>query len=451
MLLSRSEIAAVNRKSYDITPVGASLPEVRTRGRRGHVGNSRLPVGVQEVRASVTAPDGWTILVVNVGSSTLKFGIFPCIGGEDPLLRGVLEYSGPAGGELRITDTSETTSSIPIVAARDTAAGAVLEFLKGHALFPSVRAAGHRLVHGGARLRTPVRISTEVRSLLDEVIPLAPNHLPEELRAIDQLSALAPSLVQLACFDTAFHGDVPVMARMFGLPRRLAREGIVRYGFHGLSCEWVVETLRNSGDLASRTIIAHLGNGASITAVLNGRSVDTSMGMTPSGGLVMGTRSGDLDPGVVLYLLRSAGFSVSELDDAVNRNGGLLGISESSSDVRELLAASSTDARAEDAIAVFCYQAAKFIGASAAVLGGIDALVFTGGIGERSPEVRERVCERLGFMRIHIDPVLNRENASTISAGQGSVVVRTMKTQEEVMIARHVREFLRNSPIPLEA
>jgi acetate kinase len=403
--------------------------------------------GSKEARTSMTASDRWTILAVNVGSSTLKFGIFPWVGGDDPLLRGVLEYSGSAGGELRITDTSETTSSLPIVAARDTAAAAVLGFLKGHELFHSIRAAGHRLVHGGTKLRNPVRISTEVRSLLEEVIPLAPDHLPAELRAIDELSARAPSLIQLACFDTAFHGDVPAVARMFGLPRQLAREGVVRYGFHGLSCEWIVETLRKRGDLAARTLIAHLGNGASITAVLNGSSIDTSMGMTPSGGLVMGTRSGDLDPGVALYLLRSAGFSVSELDDAVNRNGGLLGISESSSDVRELLAASSTDSRAEDAIEVFCYQAAKFIGAYATALGGIDALVFTGGIGERSPEVRERICRRLGFLKIHIDPVLNRANASTISAGHSSAMVRAMKTQEEVMIARQVREFFRNSPI----
>jgi acetate kinase len=250
------------------------------------------------------------------------------------------------------------------------------------------------------------------------------------------------------CFDTAFHSGLPTVARVFGLPRRLSNSGVVRYGFHGLSYEYVTEDLRARGELQPRTVVAHLGNGASIAALLDGVSIDTSMGMTPSGGIVMSTRSGDLDPGVMLYLLRSRGFSVSSLDDATNREGGLLGISETSSDVRDLLAASSMDSRAADAIDVFCYQARKFIGAYAAALGGIDALVFTGGIGEHSPEIRARICEKLDFLGIRIDPVLNTTNAANISAAHSRVVIRTVSTNEEVVIARHVRKSLAGTGIP---
>jgi len=390
----------------------------------------------------VTQPDERTILVLNVGSSTLKFGLFPLVEGDDALLHGVLEYSGPTTGQLRITKTGGRGESRQLAADRDSAAAQLLHYLKGESLFTSIQAVGHRLVHGGAKLREPVRIDADVRALLDEVIPLAPNHLPAELRAIDEVSRAAPSLVQVACFDTAFHGAMPSVARLFGLPRRLSDSGVVRYGFHGLSYEYVTEELRARGELPPRTVVAHLGNGASIAAVRDGVSVDTSMGMTPSGGLVMSTRSGDLDPGVMLYLLRSCGLSVSDLDDATNRRGGLLGISETSSDVRDLVAASANDSRARDAIDVFCYQVRKFIGAYAAVLGGIDALVFTGGIGEHSAVVRAGICEKLDFLGIRIDPRLNSSNAPIISSDEGEVVIRTVKTREEVMIARRVRESL---------
>ncbi len=281
----------------------------------------------------MTAADERSILALNVGSSTLKFGLFPLAEGDDALLHGVLDYSGPTTGQLRITDSTGHSESREMVVNRDSAAGELLHYLSNHALFASIQSVGHRLVHGGSRLRQPVRIDGGVRALLEDVIPLAPDHLPAELRAIDEVLRVAPSLVQVACFDTAFHSEMPVVARLFGLPRRLSNSGVVRYGFHGLSYEYVVQELRKRGELPARTIVAHLGNGASIAAILNGACVDTSMGMTPSGGLVMSTRSGDLDPGVMLYLLRSRGFSVSELDDAINREGGLLGISEFSSDV----------------------------------------------------------------------------------------------------------------------
>jgi acetate kinase len=323
----------------------------------------------------------------------------------------------------------------------------LLHALEEKPLFRSARAVGHRLVHGGSTLRKPVHVDARVRSLLEDLVPLAPDHLPSELRAIDEVSRLHPSLVQVACFDTAFHSGLPAVARLFGLPRALTDSGVVRYGFHGLSYEYVATTLRERGELPSRTIVAHLGNGASITAILDGVSVDTSMGMTPAGGLVMSTRSGDLDPGVLLYLARARGFSTAKLDDAINRSGGLRGISESSGDVRDLLAARASDTRARDAIDVFCYQARKFIGAYTAALGGIDLLVFTGGIGEHSPEVRASICDKLDFLGILIDAPLNRTGQPVISAAQSRVRVRTLKTQEEVMIARHVRESLAGRPI----
>jgi acetate kinase len=398
-------------------------------------------------RWPLSTADQRSILTLNVGSSTVKFGLFPVVESDDALLQGVLEYSDSATAELRITDSTGRSDSIQVVASRTSATAELLHFLTGHPLFASVQSVGHRLVHGGPKLRKPVRVDANVRAQLEEVIPFAPQHLPAELRAIDEVSRLAPSLVQIACFDTAFHSEIPTVARLFGLPRRLSNSGVVRFGFHGLSYEYVTSHLREHGELPPRTLVAHLGNGASIAAVLDGVCIDTSMGMTPSGGLVMSTRSGDLDPGVMLYLLRSRGCSASDLDDAINAKGGMLGISESSSDVRALLAASSTDSRAEDAIQIFCYQARKFIGAYAAVLGGVDALVFTGGIGEHSPEVRARICKGMAFLGIEIDPELNRANASVISTGHSGVVIRILKTREEVMIAWHVRESLSHPSI----
>jgi acetate kinase len=389
-----------------------------------------------------------SILVLNVGSSTLKFGVFPLVGGDEPLLRGVVEYAGPNAGQVRITDSAGRSDSRQLNVDRASAPAQLIHHLKQHYSLASIQAVGHRLVHGGSRLVTPVRIDASVRAMLEDVIPLAPDHLPTELRAIDEVSRLSSSLVQIACFDTAFHSGMPSVARIFGLPRRLSNSGVVRYGFHGLSYEYVTSDLRRRGELPRRTIVAHLGNGASLVALRDGISIDTSMGMTPAGGIAMSTRSGDLDPGVILYLLRSRNFSTSDLDEAVNRDGGLLGISELSSDVRALLTARSTDSRAADAIDVFCYQARKCIGSFAAALGGVDALVFSGGIGEHSPEVRAQICKDMEFLGIAIDPALNDANAPLISAERGTVQIQIVNTREEVMIARHVRAALANNHIP---
>jgi acetate kinase len=389
----------------------------------------------------VTAPGEPSILILNVGSSTLKFGLFPLAEGDDPLLHGVLEYAGREGGQLRLVYSGERKQeSVRVAATRESAARELLDYLERSSLFKSVRAIGHRLVHGGPKLRAPVVIDKRVRALLEEVVPLAPDHLPTELGAIDEVARFASGVTQVACFDTAFHSGMPRVARLFGLPRSLLDSGVIRYGFHGLSYEYVTDALRKRGELPAHTVVAHLGNGASIAAVRDGIGIDTTMGLTPTGGMVMSTRSGDLDPGILLYLLRSRGFSADDVDDVTKHKGGLLGISDSSSDVRDLLAARANDAKAEEAIGVFCYQAKKFIGGYAAALGGIDALVFTGGIGERSPEVRGRICEGLGFLGIEIDAASNGENAETISATGSKVRVRTIKTNEEAMIARHTRQ-----------
>ena len=378
------------------------------------------------------------ILAINVGSSTVKFAVFRLAEGDDALLAGVIEHSG----RMRTTD-SEGRSDLRMLDLRGRSIVAALtEDLNDNQLLAAIDAVGHRLVHGGTKLLTPVRIDVEVRAMLDELIPLAPDHLPAEIRAIDDVSRVAPSLPQIACFDTAFHARMPLVARLFGLPRSLADSGVVRFGFHGLSYDYVSTELRRRGELRRRTIVAHLGNGSSIVALLDGISIDTSMGMTPTGGLVMGTRSGDLDPGVLLYLLRSRGFSTSDLEGAVNVDGGLLGISEMTADVRDLLEAQSTSRGASEAIEVFCYQARKMIGAYAAALGGVDALVFTGGIGENSPAVRAAICEELWFLGVELDPEQNRANVSTISTSAGRVRVSVVRTNEEAVIARYVRQAL---------
>lgn len=387
-----------------------------------------------------------SILVLNVGSSTLKFGVFTLAAGDDALLRGVLDTSGQKAGELRTIDTSGRSKSVRIAGRPDAAIGEVLRVISDQLGLDRIEAVGHRLVHGGSTMRAPVRVDGGVRAELERLLPLAPEHLPGELSAIDEVSRYDPALVQIACFDTSFHSSLPTVAQLFGIPRELSDSGVVRYGFHGLSYEYITTTLRERGDLPPRVIIAHLGNGASLCAVRDGASIDTSMGMTPAGGVVMSTRSGDLDPGVLLYLMRSRDFSRQQLEDATDRRGGLLGISALSGDVRELLAASARNQHAREAIEVFSYGVRKFVGAYAAALGGLDALVFTGGIGEHSAEIRDAVCKDLGFLGIELDAGLNNVSAPLISAPASRVLVRVEHTLEDVMIARHVRSLLSAVP-----
>jgi acetate kinase len=389
------------------------------------------------------------VLTINTGSSSLKAALYQDgrpHRGEDPirLLSADARQLGQAGTRFTVKDASghPLASQTRPLADHAAALEQFFEWLKAGQYGTSVAAVGHRLVHGGLKYRAPLRITGGVIGELEALVPLAPVHLPQALGGIIQAQRLWPDAQQVACFDTAFHADLPERARILPLSRKLADEGIVRFGFHGLSCEYLVARLREleGNSAGGRAVLAHLGNGASITAVDRGRGIDTSMGLTPAGGIVMGTRSGDLDPGVLIYLLNQ-GRTPAELDRLVNAGSGLLGLSEISGDMRVLLERQD-DPRAAEAIEIFCYHAQKFIGAYAAALGGLDTLVFTGGIGENAPLVRKRICAGLEFLGIEIDEPQNAAAAELISPPSGRVAVRVIKTDEDLVIARHTCRLL---------
>jgi len=296
-------------------------------------------------------------------------------------------------------------------------------------------AIGHRVVHGMLHSQ-PERVSAVLLTELRSIAPLDPEHLPREIELIEAMQRQYPNVPQVACFDTAFHRSMPPEATLLPIPRRYAAKGVQRYGFHGLSYTFLMQELARLGDGAAaqgRVILAHLGSGASLAAVLNGRSIDTSMGFTPAAGLVMGTRSGDLDPGLAGYLMNCEAMNAAQFQTMVNDKSGLIGISETSADVRDLLDRETTDSRAREAIAIFCYQAKKWIGAYTAALGGLDTLVFAGGIGENAAAVRRRICDGLQCIGIELDEARNAEHAACISSGR--VVVRVIRTDEESVIA----------------
>jgi acetate kinase len=298
-------------------------------------------------------------------------------------------------------------------------------------------AAGHRIVHGGPKFIGPQLIDEKLKAGLKELIPFAPLHLPHQMAMIEAVAAHFPDLPQVACFDTAFHSGMPELAQRFALPQKLWEQGIRRYGFHGLSYEYVVGKL--GPELGRRAIIAHLGNGASMVALKDGFPMDTSMGLTPTGGFMMGTRSGDLDPGILIHLLK-AGYSAAGLEKLVDHQAGLLGVSGQTSDMKALLQKSETDNAARMAVAMFAYQARKFIGAYAAVLNGLDTLVFTGGIGERAAAVRRDICSGLEYLGVALDTVANGQNDQVISLPASKCTVRVVQTDEDLMIARHTLE-----------
>ena len=309
----------------------------------------------------------------------------------------------------------------------------------------ALNAVGHRVVHGGPKYYKPQRITAEMVTDLKQLSPFDPDHMPEEILLTEAFHRRFPDLPQVACFDTAFHHDLPRVAQMLPIPRRYEAQGVRRYGFHGLSYEFLMEELgRLAGpDVAQgRVILAHLGNGASLAAVRTGKSIDTSMSFTPTAGVPMSTRTGDLDPGLVWYLARTEKMSSKEFNDMVNFQSGLLGISETSSDMRDLLKHEKQDVRSAEAVALFCYQVKKWIGAFAAALGGLDTLVFAGGIGENAPPVRARICEGLGFLGIELEEKRNAANECVISTAASRVVVRVIRTDEELMIAKTVCQVL---------
>jgi acetate kinase len=382
------------------------------------------------------------LLTINGGSSSIKFALYKV---GEPLKRGLhgkVDRIGLSGTNLTFTDLDgKPQPSLALTAAdHKSAANFLIDWLQKRTGFESVQAVGHRVVHG-MKHTAPEVVTQELLDELHRIRPYDPEHLPREIELIEAFRQRHPQLPQLACFDTAFHRDMPRVAKLLPIPRRFDAKGIQRYGFHGLSYAYLMEELAHLGDPAAtqgRVILAHLGNGASMAAVRDGKSLDTSMGFTPTAGLVMSTRSGDLDPGLAPYLARTEQMTTSQFYKMVNHESGLLGVSETSSDMRDLLDHEKQDVRAAEAVALFCYQAKKWIGSFAAALGGLDTLVFAGGIGENASVVRARICEGLNFLGIELNASRNAETAAVISTQTSRATVRVIRTDEELMIARSV-------------
>ncbi len=402
------------------------------------------------------------LLAVNGGSSSLRCSLFRSeadgaagealvrmlgvhverVGADDPVLTGrTAQGAGSA--------TRPVSQEAPLKAAQAAdhvrALQAALDWMAGHVALDAVAAVGLRIVHGGPRCLSTQEATPALREELERIAPFAPEHVPAQIALLDACTRRFPEAARVLCFDTAFHRDLPREAHILALPRRLLREGVRRYGFHGLSCAFLMHELQRVGSVqeaGGRVILAHLGHGASLTAVRNGASLDTSMGFTPAAGIPMSTRSGDLDPGLVNYLARTEGQTADRFDDMVNRRSGLLGVSETSGDMRALLALEPRDPRAADAVALFCYQARKTVGAFTAALGGLDTLVFAGGIGENAPTIRARICEGLQCLGLVLDEQRNAAGADILSRDDSRVRVRLIRTDEELQIAREVALLL---------
>jgi acetate kinase len=381
-----------------------------------------------------------SVLTINRGSSSVKFALYHTGEPLKLIQYGSVDRIGLPDTNLTFSNSKGNQKGNLILKSSDTRSTSnfLIDWLEEQNGFSSVRAVGHRVVHGMHHTQ-PELITNELLDELHSITPYDPDHLPGEIELIEAFRRRHPKLTQVACFDTAFHSSMPRVAKLLPIPRRFDAKGIRRYGFHGLSYTYLMEKLSHvegTNVANGRVILAHLGNGASLVAVREGKSIDTSMGFTPAGGLTMGTRPGDLDPGVAWYLMRSENLTPKEFSNLINHDSGLLGISETSSDMQDLLAKESADARAAEAVALFCYQAKKWIGAFTAALGGLDTLVFSGGIGENSPAVRSRICEGLGFLGIELEEKRNMANATVISKDNGRTAVRVIHTDEELMMAR---------------
>jgi acetate kinase len=393
------------------------------------------------------ADDQSRILAINSGSSSLKVSLYAINGAENVLLSLEVRRIGIAGGRIRAVDARGQVLLDQALEAPDHAAALRLTLAWLRSQDQRIDAIGHRIVHGGPRYSEPQLVTPELVSALRELVPLDPDHLPQAIRAIEAVDEEHPSLPQVACFDTAFHRRMPAVAQVCPLPERFHDEGVQRYGFHGLSYEYILSELQHLEPALAdgRIVIAHLGNGASMAAVHRGHSVDTSMGFTPTAGLLMGTRSGDIDPGVLLYLLEERKMTVAAVSDLLNKKSGLLGVSGLSEDMQDLLARENDDPRAALAVDLFCHRAKKYLGAYAAALGGLDMVVFTGGIGEHAAPVRERICSGLEFMGLVMDPAANQANAPVISTQNSQTQIRVIKTNEELVIARHAARLVGRS------
>lgn len=386
------------------------------------------------------------LLTINAGSSSLKAGVFAADEKLERRYSANVERIGTAEAELKIHHhASARTETFQIDAHDHRAAGDALARWLEKTHGSALAAVAHRVVHGGPDYGAPVQVTEEVLGDLRKLSPFDPDHMPAELALIDAYRNRFPSVPHVACFDTAFHRELPRVARLFPIPRKFEAKGVRRYGFHGLSYAFLVEEIgRIAGAVAAqgRLVLAHLGSGASLAAVREGRSIDTTMGFTPAGGIPMSTRSGDLDPGLGWYLASRENISPEVFNGMVNHESGLLGISETSADIRDLLAHEATDPRAAEAVAIFCYQVRKAVGALAAALGGIDTLVFSGGIGENSAEIRARICAGLNFLGIKITAERNAAHAGVISPTGERITVRVIRTDEELMMAREVQRLL---------
>jgi len=384
------------------------------------------------------------ILVLNAGSSSLKFALFA---GEARLCVGLIDRLGGAAGAqahliARGADGASMIARDLPTSAHEPALAALLDWLAEGSGLPAPAAAGHRVVHGGSRYAAPVRIDAAVIEALEGLVPLAPLHQPHNVAAIRAVTAARPALPQVACFDTGFHADQPRLATLFALPHAYAERGVRRYGFHGLSYEFIAEALKaiDPPAAAGRTIVCHLGAGSSMCAMRDGRSVATTMGFTALDGLPMGTRTGSIDPGVLLYLMEQEGLDLAALTDLLYRRSGLLGLSGVSADMRDLLASERPEAA--EAVAFYCYRAARELGSLAAALGGLDALVFTAGIGEHAAPVRAHIAEGAAWLGVRLDPRANAAHAEAIHAPGSAVRVYVVPTDEERMIARHTARLL---------
>lgn len=414
------------------------------------------------------------LLAVNGGSSSVKFALYEA-GSLHLELSGHIQKIGAPKGHFEIKDAAGKTliDQYKPYPNNGIAIAQLIDWLKGASGRYPMSAIGHRVVQGGRQHSAPEIITPATIRSLEELIVLAPDHLPAAIATIRSFEDAFAKTPQVACYDTAFHRKMPWYAQYYPIPHNWREEGLIRYGFHGLSYEYILTELGAKG--GDKIIIAHLGNGASMAAIHQGVGIDTTMGLTPTGGLVMGTRTGDIDPGLLFFLLLQKKIPPQELDDLFNKHAGLSALSGGISDVQELLEKEGTDPNAAEALTIFCYQAKKFIGSLAAALGGLDTLVFTGGIGEHAPAIRQRICDGLQFLGIHIDPALNEdptlnehpadnghqalrehpagkkdqtlsrsERETTISTPESRVRVRVIATNEELMIARHTDKLLRS-------
>ena len=392
------------------------------------------------------ASDGTIVLALNSGSSSLKLALYSFANGAvSKLANGAAEEIGSKDGRIRLRRGSEVLidEARSFSGATEAAQYLIALFLRNS--LPAPRVVGHRIVHGGPHLGEHLRITTAVLKQLEEAVVFAPLHLPRALDVVRQAMIDFPEAVQVACFDTAFHRTLPEYAARLPFPDAFWEKGLRRYGFHGLSCESIIHALGN--DVPGRVAIAHLGNGCSVTAVRNGVSVETTMGLTPMGGVMMGTRPGDLDPGVLLYLLQVERYEPEQLQQLLNHRSGLLGVSSLSSDMRHLLEASQENPQARMAVEMFCYQIRKSLGSMAAVLGGLDLFVFTGGIGEHAAPVRAKISSGLEHLGILLDERANQRGDSRISSAPSTCAVRVIESDEDLQIARHSQRLARDSAL----